>query len=160
MLTTILRPNFEEPLDTAKQLVEQNITLYMHSYGESWKVFMLESNNSEYKILGENMIIADDLDHFIKMSEYDVIGNGTHAQLSSSLSLLFYFQEKLAKVRWYRSKEKFSHEPYGRFLSNKKWHLKEVITSIRFSLSFKPNSTFIFKEMSKHLLYFNQVSRY
>ena len=133
MLTTILRPNFEEPLDTAKQLVEQNITLYMHSYAESWKVFMLESNNSEYKILGENMIIADDWDHFYNMSEHYVIGAGTHAMMSSYLApeeLEFGENEEINSGRgWYRSKESVSGKyPYGGYLTNKKWHLNEVIT--------------------------------
>ena len=58
LLTVILRPNFEEPLDTAKQLVEQNITLYM-PYVEGWREFMLESNNPEYRILAENMIAGN-----------------------------------------------------------------------------------------------------
>ena len=85
---------------------------------------MQESETPEYRILAKNMIIADDWDHFDKMSENDVMGNGTHAQLTSYLA-----PYELDMGRWYRSKEKFEDEPYFGFLSNKKWHLKEVITS-------------------------------
>ena len=79
LLTTILRPNFEEPLDTAKQLVEKNITLYMIPGREIWKRFLLESSIPEYNILGETMIIADDYNHFDNITLHDVIGAGTHA---------------------------------------------------------------------------------
>ena len=80
-----MRPNFEDPLDTAKQLVKKNITLYDVPGGEIWKQFLLESSIPEYNILGENIIIPDDLDHFWNMSEHDVIGAGTHAQMVSYL---------------------------------------------------------------------------
>ena len=126
ILTTILRPNFEEPLNTAKQLVDQNITIYMFPYAEGWTKFMQESETPEYRILAKNMIIADDYDHFDNMSKYDVMGNGTHAKLD--IYVAPYEQDM---GRWYRSKEMLEVEPfdYYGFLSNKKWHLKEVITS-------------------------------
>merc|ERR1712243_304121 len=62
-----------EPLDTAKQLVEKNVTLYDEPGGEIWKQFLLESSVPEYKILGENYIIADDWDHYHNMAEHFVI---------------------------------------------------------------------------------------
>ena len=103
--------------------MEQNITLYKEPYQSGWKEFMLESPIPEYGILAKNMIIADDWDHFDKISEYDVIGNGTHAQLTPYLE-----PYELAMGRWYRSKEKIPRSPYYGFLSNKKWYLNEVIT--------------------------------
>ena len=67
--------------------------------------------------------------------------------------------------RWYRSKEKLvgHNNQYAGYLTNKKWHLNEVqdfsfkhLTSLIISesliLIFKH-----FKEMAKHLLYFQQV---
>ena len=64
LLTTILRPNFEEPLDTAKQLVENNITIYMGPFASGWRELMQESNITEYMILGENLVYAEDDDQF------------------------------------------------------------------------------------------------
>ena len=118
-----MRPNFEEPLDTAKQLVEQNITLYMWPYAcaTGWKQVLLESQKPEYEILAKNMICTNDWDHFEKISKYDVIGNGTHAQLTPYLE-----PYELDMGRWYRSKENVEVNPYFGFLSNKKWHLNEV----------------------------------
>jgi len=111
LLTTILRPNFEEPLDTAKQLVEKNITVYSSPGSQIWKQFLLESSIPEYNILGENYIIADDWDHYDYMTEHDVIGAGRG---------------------WYRSKEKAAgFYPYGGYLTNKKWHFNEAgLTSL------------------------------
>ena len=80
-----MEPNFEDPLDTAKQLVEKNITLYRGPGSEIWKQFLLESSIPEYKILGENFIIADDWDHDFYMTEHDVIGAGTHAMMAAYL---------------------------------------------------------------------------
>ena len=131
-----MRPNFEEPLDTAKQLVEKNITLYNVPGTEIWKQFLLESPITEYNILGENYIIADDWDHYWNMTEHDVIGAGTHAMMLSYLGpweLTFGENKEINSGRgWYRSKEKVAGKyPYGGYLTNKKWHLNEVNDKIR-----------------------------
>ena len=117
-----MRPNFEEPLDTAKQLVEKNITHYLWPGAEIWKQFLQESSIPEYNILGENTIIPNDWAHYYQITEYDVIGNGTHAIMTP-----YQEQTELAMGRWHRSKERVSgHNPYGGYLTNKKWHLNEV----------------------------------
>ena len=127
-----MRPNFGEPLDTAKQLVEQNITLYGFPGGEIWKQFLQESSIDEYKILGENYIVADDWDHFDYMTEHDVIGAGTHAQITPYL-----IPDELALGNWYRSKEIVAGKfPYTGFLTNKKWHLNEVFSLKQFVPAF------------------------
>ena len=79
ILTTILRPNFEEPLDTAQQLVEKNITLIVVPAGNIWKEILLESSVTDYSILGENMIVPDDWDQFDIILEQGILGAGTHA---------------------------------------------------------------------------------
>ena len=60
ILTTLLRPNFEEPLDTPQQLVEKNITLFNFPTGQIFKQFLQNSNLPGYKILGDNMIVTKD----------------------------------------------------------------------------------------------------
>ena len=94
---------------------------------EQWRVFMLESPIPEYGILAKNMIIADDSDHHEKIAKHDVMGNGTHAQLTPYL-----YPYELDMGRWHRSKERFQDDPYYGFLSNKKWHLNEVITQTHY----------------------------
>ena len=121
LLTTILRPNFEEPLDTAKQLVEKNITIYMSPGTQIWKQFLLKSSIPEYNILGETFLIPDDWDHLDNITEYDVMGKGTHAYMLGSL-----MPYELAMGRWHRSKEKLAGDhPYAGYLTDKQWHLNE-----------------------------------
>ena len=116
-----MRPNLEELLETAKQLVEQNITLYTGPGDEGSKHFLLESSIPEYIILGENMIIADDWDHFKNITKHKLIGAGTHAQMVGLL-----WKSELALGKWHRSKERVTGDnPYAGYLLNKKWHLNE-----------------------------------
>ena len=124
LLTTILRPNFEEPLDTAKQLVEKNISLYGIPGTEIWKQFLLESPIPEYNNLGEKYLLADDWDHYDNITKQDVMVAGTHAYMGGELD-----SYDLAMGRWYRSKEKVAgNYPYGGYLTKKKWHLNEVMS--------------------------------
>ena len=67
------------------------------------------------------------------MSEHDVIGAGTHAMMTYSLGwfeLEIGEKEEINSGRgWYRSRERVAGmNPYGGYLTNKKWHLNEVIT--------------------------------
>ena len=145
-----MRPNFEEPLDTSKQLVEQNITLYDAPGYEGWRHFLQESSIPEYNILGGNMIFADDLHQFYNIAYHDVIGAGTHAQIAGYL-----YPDLLAMGRWYRSKEKVSGtNPYAGYLTKKKWHMNE---ESRFRIRNNKFTPLIFQEMAKHLQYFQQV---
>ena len=146
-----MRPNFEEPLNNAKQLVKQNITLYNPRGFEIWKQFLLQSSLPEYNILGENMIFADDYDHFYKITKHDLFGAGTHAVIAAALE-----SYELAMGRWYRSKEKVAGmNPYGAYLSSKKWHLNE---ESRWRVRNNKFTPLIFQEMAKHLQYFQQVN--
>ena len=90
---------------------------------EIWKQFLLESSIPEYNILGETFIITDDWDPFYNITEHDVIGAGTHAYMTGYLSPWY-----LNLGRWYRSKDKLAGKnPYVGHLTNKKWHLNEVM---------------------------------
>ena len=133
-----MTPNFEDPLDTAKQLVEKNTTLYGGPGYEFWKQFLLESSIAEYKKLGENYIIADDWDHYFYISEHDVIGAGTHAVMRAYLTPWDLYLGKNNEINsgrgWYRSKENVVGDyPYAGYLTNKKWHLNEVITKLEYT---------------------------
>ena len=122
VLTTILRPNFEEPIDTAKQMVEKNITIVATPGNDIWKKFLLNSAVPAYQTLGENLIVADSWEQDYNLSTQGILDAGTHARMEGYL-VPYY----LIMGRWYRSKEKVAGvNPYGGYLTNKKWHLKEV----------------------------------
>ena len=97
----ILRPNFKEPLDTAKQLVEKDITIYFDFGFEDSIQWLLDSPILEYRILGENAIITDDTNHFNNITADDVMGAGTHAQMNYLIS-------------WYELELGEKHHPEGR----------------------------------------------
>ena len=83
------------------------------------------------------MIIADDYNHFNNITANDLLGAGTHAQITSFVDLyeLYDGEEYHPDGRgWYRSKEKVSGiNPYAGCLTNKKWHLNEVLSKIIYS---------------------------
>ena len=94
------------------------------------KQFLLQSSIPEYNILGENMIFADDMDHFDNITKHDLMGAGTHSIMIGNLGPYYlamggwYHPEGRG---WYRSKEKVAGVyPYGGYLSSKKWHLNEA----------------------------------
>lgn len=123
-----MRPNFEDPLDTAKQLVEKNIILCGSPGAEMWKQFLIDSPIPEYKILGENFIIAVTWNHYWSMSQYNIIEDGTHAKMTSYLNP---WEKSLGERGWHRSKEKVSGKyPYSGFLTNKKWQVNEVMCKL------------------------------
>ena len=118
----MLRPNFEDPLDTAQDLVDNNITLYVTPGSEIWKQFLAKSPNPAYNELAETMIIPKDWYEFWDYPEHYVIGEGTHAYMAPYLIPM-----KLELGRWWRSQERVSGKmPFGGNLSNKKWYLNEV----------------------------------
>ena len=137
MLTVILRPNFEDYMDTAKQLEEKKITLYFWPDSEATVQFLLDSPILEYRKLGENAIIADDMDHYYNITAHDLLGAGTHAQTSYFVPWIFLEmgEEYHPDGRgWYRSKEIVSGStPYAGYLTNKKWHLNEVLSKIKYT---------------------------
>ena len=111
-------------MDTAKQLVEKNITIYYQAGDDDNKQWLLDSPILEYRILGENAIIADDWGHYYNITAHDVMGAGTHAQMTYYVSSdELYLGEKYHPEGrgWYRSKEKVSdRNPYGGYYTNKK----------------------------------------
>ena len=87
----MFRPRFEDPIDSAKDMVEKNITLIdiWHQY-PFWKQILLSVNSSEWTQLAENMVPMKSWDEFEYYHDHYVQGNrtsgGTHAFLGTSLN--------------------------------------------------------------------------
>ena len=114
--------NFEEPMDTAKQLVENDIKLYSVPVAANlYQQFLQQSNVQEYKMLGKDMILSN-WSGYWDLHTQGVMGRGTHALLAWGLD---HHEQSLGK--WHRSQEKLSGWPvYVGYLSNKKWLFNEV----------------------------------
>ena len=75
------------------------------------------------------------MDHFNNITAHDVIVAGTHAQMAGGLDPYEldlgkkHHPEGNGTYGWYRSKEMVAGlYPYGGYLTNKKWHLNEVMS--------------------------------
>ena len=106
--------------------------------GEQVRQPMLNSPIPEMKILGENAVVADNWDQYDDMMRYDIMGAGTHAIISSRLDWFDdYIGEKYHpdNRKWYAPKVKIGGEwtPYAGYIANKKWHLNEVLSKIKYT---------------------------
>ena len=109
-------------MNTAQDLIDNNITLYTIPIGYIWKQLLEQSSIPAYNKIAETMIIPKTWEDFDNYIEHYVLGEGTHAQMTSTL-----YPKHLAMGRWWRSTERLSgFSPYGGYLSNKKWYLNEV----------------------------------
>ena len=59
-LTVLLRPSFEEPVDTAEDLNKRNITVFtkLGELEEFWKQFFENSPNEHYRELSRNLFVS------------------------------------------------------------------------------------------------------
>ena len=144
VLKTILKPNFEKPIDTIEQLVERNITLAAWpASGVFWADHLNKSKNPSYRVVAKTIEVAESWAEFDNITKYKMLSKGTHAQIAT---FLYPWEMKWGKEYnhgrgWYRSKQVIpGFSPYGGLVTNKKWILNE--------------------DFSIHLLYFQQVDIY
>ena len=117
----LLKPRFEDPIDSAKQLIENNITLFTIPGSDYWVQFLANSPIPEYQTLSKRLIIANSWKKYYDMLEYDIIGNGTHAKWDYALDP---WEKSLG--RWWKGNLVTGNFPYAGYLSDKKWHLNEA----------------------------------
>ena len=137
LLTTMLRPNFEDPFDTVQQLIDNNITVVLTPGADLWKQFMSKSSILKYNHLAEQTVESTDFDDYIFNYLQQALCTGDYAVMVSELPdwAVEYLDltakgcpEILPNRVWYRSKETLEGKyPYGGYISNKKWYLNEVL---------------------------------
>ena len=123
----MLKPRFEDPIDSARQIIENNITLFEVPSGDYWVQFLANSPIPEYQTLSKILIIPNDWDELWHLIEDGIIGNGTHAQMSYCLES---WEKSLG--RWWKGNLGLGNYPYGGYLSDKKWHLNEAFDIFSF----------------------------
>ena len=124
-MTTVLRPNFEDPLNTAQQMVDNNITMFGYPTSYHQAVFN-ESENPALKKLAETYHIAETWDEFENDLVYHIHLEGTHGYVYSYL-----LPEELETGKWWRSTEHIPGlSPYGGWITRKNWYLNEVLLTI------------------------------
>ena len=118
---------YEDPFDTAEQLVEGGKTLYINDVNKQlWKHWLLESSDQWYHKLAENAILPEDLQAF-DLTKYSALRDGTHALLRNQLfpHELEWGEKYNNEMGWYRSQERVGDIPIAGYLSRKTWAMNE-----------------------------------
>ena len=138
-----MRANFDDPVDTAQDIITLNMTLFYDPGGEMWKQWLAEHNNTDYNKVAETMIIAKNWEEWDKLVEQGILDNRTHVYFSSYVGpwemslgqqlvkpgLSPRMSHKGGEV-WYRSQERVDNFPYGGYLSRKDWRYNEEMTTV------------------------------
>ena len=156
-----MKPNFESPVHTARDLLERDITLYMWPTAQLWKQMLSQSDNPEHRKIAESMIITKSWDQFDAMTKNEMLSRGTHAYMTSYLSPSYLDWAKevdddqgvtIVSTEYMTQKGEYKYNHgrgyyrgekvvltgntgLGGYLTHKKWHLNEVLDSLK---SLKP----------------------
>ena len=123
-LTVLMMPSYEEPVETAKDLIKRDITPILLPGGEIYKQLFAASQDPNYQEISRRLVIPKDYDEYDDLVS-KVISTGMYAQMGT---VPWAYEEEYKD--WYRSTETITGDyPYGVHLSNKKWPLKKVLYS-------------------------------
>ena len=126
LLTEMFRPRFEDPIDSAQDLVDRNIQLFQIGYFyKGMQADMSAVNRPEWTHIAETMVPVKDWDEFAYYVEHNIHGNGTHAVIGGFLKKKDL--EIAPAEKWWRSKEKMPGDnAHCGYLTAKHWILNEV----------------------------------
>ena len=120
-LTVLLRPRYEEPVETAADIINRDITPFYSPFGQIMREFLAASPDPNYQEISRRMVISNNWTEYYGMFD-KVITTGLFAQIATVPTV----PEEEHK-KWYRSTETIvGFFPYGVHLTNKKWPLKKV----------------------------------
>ena len=121
-LTVLLRPSYEEPVETPADLIKRDITPFLYPGTEIWRQFFAASSDPNYKEISRRLIIASDWDEY-----EDMVSKVTSTGMFADIGSFPYALEEDFKY-WYSSSETIRGDyPYAVHLANKKWPLQKVI---------------------------------
>ena len=122
-LTVLLRPSYEEPIETAEDLVKRDIIPFYAPGGEMHKQLFADSQNPNYQEISRRLVIAKDWDEYEDMVR-KVNSTGMYADMGTVPWTLNSSEEN---KYWYQSSETIGGDyPYLIHISNKKWPMKKV----------------------------------
>ena len=117
-LTVLVKPTYEEPIETLQDMIDRNIYPYYIPGGIIYKEQLLQSGDENLMELGRRLIIPRDWDHYYNLS-LAVITDGIYANLGGTPD-----SDELAMGTWWRSRDTLGGDyPFGQHLINKKWPL-------------------------------------
>ena len=119
-----MMPSYEEPVETAKDVVKRDITPFLTPGSEIWRQFFAASPDPNIQEISRRLVIVKDWDEYEDMVR-KVNSTGMYAEMATKP---WWFNSSEEYKDWYRSTEIISGTfPYSVHLSNKKWPLKKVL---------------------------------
>ena len=131
-LTVLLRPSYERPVDTSNDLIDRDITPFIHPAGGVFKQALANNPDPKMQEISRRLVVTKDWIEFEVMVK-KVLSTGLFADLSP-IPRLF---SKMARDKeqelsnWYRSTETVAtlFSPFSpAHCLNKKWPLKKVFS--------------------------------
>ena len=122
-MTVLLTPSYEEPVETAYDLIERDIIPFYVQGGEIFKQIFAASPDPNIQEISQRLVIAKDWYELQDMAR-ELLETGMYATIGTVTP----FARPKDYKDWYRSSETISGlNPYQTNLSNKKWPLRKVL---------------------------------
>ena len=123
-LSVLLRPSYEEPVDTVEDIIKRDLTPFLLPGSDFWRQFFAASPDPNYQEISRRLIIHQDWDEYEDMVR-KVTSTGSYVDIGNFPWMLNSSEEY---KDWYRSSETIPGDyPYTGHLINKKWPLKKVM---------------------------------
>ena len=118
-----MKPSYEEPVETAEDLIKRDIIPFYAPGGELIIQVFAASPNPIYRKISQRLVIAKDWDDYYDMVQ-KVTSTGLFADIGTTPTNTYEEEYK----DWYRSSEAIAGDnPYSGHMANKKWPLKKVL---------------------------------
>ena len=131
-LTILLTPNYEDPMDTAEDVLDSGLSIITYPGVQSAVEILKNSPSYITRTLAERTIVCKDWDE----CEGKPIGNlsglipAAVKTGSSVIEVGILNTDYFAFGKWHRSKERRGGDhPFASYLLNKKWTLEEEINN-------------------------------
>ena len=122
-LTVLLRPSYEEPVETTADMIKRNIIPFTIPNASIWRQFFEASPDQNYQLISQRLFITKTWDEYT-----DMVGTVTSTGKYADMGPWPWIVPEKEFKEWYRSTETFSGLlPFGQHLANKKWPLKKVM---------------------------------
>ena len=128
-LTVLLTPSYEEPVDTAKDVIKRDITPFYWPAGDIMRQILAASSDPINQEISKKLVTPKDEMGLEDWNKYfDMVHKVTSTGMYALIGTLPHHNVPEEEYKdWYRSTETISGTfPYAVHLTNKKWPLKKV----------------------------------
>ena len=94
----LLKPLYEEPIDTAQEILDRGKILETYEGGYYWVEFLEQSPNPVYQQLAERAVVPVEYEDLFEILEEDLQGAGTHVYISKGYFIYSQLKASCTKV--------------------------------------------------------------